>query len=238
MKRLFVFLLFIIFSSNVFGGVTDNIINGCSLSQNFIANFQNKTIVCQQNTYLPADAETCAPCLSGHVCSGGTFVFDENTDQGIILDTIFYGTIQKACPLLSNNMYATFALKSIACNPGYYLGADDETCTICPVNNKCVGGTFTFSATINQGIESCNGEFAPSGSVVCYPHVLHVGDDVVYLSATKRTTPSLNVEVNGTVFYANITPTPTVMSVGSQHYFKTIYNDAEQYICDDSVWEK
>ena len=51
----------------------------------------------------------------------------------------------------------------------------------------------------DQGITACpNGLFAPAGmweSAQC-GRILHVGEKYVYLRSTKRTTPSLNVDVN------------------------------------------
>jgi hypothetical protein len=245
MKRFIYVFLLIIFSSNVFGVmVTDDIINGCSLSQNFIAQFQIKTIVCQQNTYLPADAETCEPCLSGYVCTGGTFTFNETTDQGITLDKHFSGTIQNACPLFSNNMYATFALKSITCNPGYYLGADNEFCTVCPLNHYCPGGTFTFNETTPQGIIECqsNHPFAPAGmwqQSQC-GRKLHVGEDILYMhqQPAHPTTHRLFVKYGNTTYSANAiqkSENNMPMSANATHSLHITINGIEYLIHDDSV---
>ena len=174
MKRYIISLLIIFSSSNVFGVVvTNNIANGCSTSQNFIAQFQAHTITCSANTYLPANTEICVPCLSGHVCSGGTFPFNENKDQGIKLDTIFTGTIKNACPFHSNNMYATFSLKSITCDLGYYLVADDETCTACPAHGVCPGGTYTFSETETKGLTGCESGYNLQNNV-CIGNIITI----------------------------------------------------------------
>ena len=198
---------------------------------------------CSSGEFLPADSLGCVSCPAGYTCSGGTYKYDADNFQGLDFDTnnISNTTINNIC---ANNfpvgLHALYEHNQYNCPPGYYLPAgndwltDTQGCTICPLNNICVGGTYTFNETTDQGIESCNGSFAPTGSTVCYPHVLHIGNESIYLSATKRTTPSLNVAYGNEVFYANMTTTQTVMTAGSQHYFKTIYNDTEYYICDNT----
>ena len=38
--------------------------------------------------YLPKNTTACAACPNGYTCAGGTFAFNENTDQGIVGNTI------------------------------------------------------------------------------------------------------------------------------------------------------
>ncbi|MBR5354951.1 MAG: hypothetical protein IK122_02400, partial [Alphaproteobacteria bacterium] len=95
---------------------------------------------------------------------------------------------------------------------GYYSPADATTQTACPA-----------------------GTFAPSGSAVCYPHKLHVGDDVVYMRSTKLTTPSLNVQIGNDRFYINMTTTRTKMNKDSDRYFHIDWGNNHYYMCDDTT---
>ena len=132
---------------------------------------------------------------------------------------------------------AVFEPITYNCAAGYYLPADGIECVICPSNNKCIGGTYTFNETIAQGIELCpnNTPYAPTGSDRCYPYILHVGDNNIYLKSPKQTTPSLNIKLNGDIFYANMTIVPTYMNKDSEHYLKVKYNDTIYHVCDDTI---
>jgi hypothetical protein len=99
-----------------------------------------------------------------------------------------------------------------ATDPGYYSpdGATTQT--------PCASGTF-----------------APTGSAVCYPHILHVGNDNIYLKSTKRTTPSLNIRIGNDIFYANMTTTRTRMNKDTIHYFHVQWSNNDYYVCDDTT---
>jgi hypothetical protein len=194
---------------------------------------------CAHGQYLPANTLGCVSCPNGFTCPGGTFEFNPDYFQGIDFNVQNISSTQ-----INNICSANFPVKIFVlyepnihtCTPGYYLPANVDECVPCTQNNKCVGGTYTFNETITQGIEQCaNNTFAPTGSSVCYPHILHVGNDIVYMKSTKTTTPSLNTKINNDYFYANMTTIPTYMSKDSTHYLKTIYNDQIYYICDDTT---
>ena len=124
----------------------------------------------------------------------------------------------------------------LSCDAGYYLPANVSECALCLENSVCSGGLYNFNETSDQGIQSCaSGTFAPTGAAVCYPHKLHVGNDVVYLRATKITTPSLNVQIGNDTFYANMTTVQTKMNKDSEHYFHVQWPDNDYYICDDTT---
>ena len=132
---------------------------------------------------------------------------------------------------------ASFIPNTHTCTPGYYLPANIDECTICPNDNYCVGGTYTFNETTSQGIEACSGNtpYAPTGSAICYEHILHVGEDTVYLKSDKLTTPSLNIGMDDGIFYANMTTEPTLMNKDSEHYLKLEFNNTVYYVCDDTT---
>ena len=70
--------------------ITDSI-GSCSpaFTQNYSAIFEPITYTCNPGYYLPAgedwvnDTEGCRVCLNDHYCPGGTYTYNETTDQGI-----------------------------------------------------------------------------------------------------------------------------------------------------------
>ena len=137
-------------------------------------------------------------------------------------------------------MIPVFVPNQYTCSAGYYLPANTDACTECPQNNKCIGGTYSFNETAAQGIEPCpsSASHAPTGSAVCYPHILHVGENNIYLKSTKTTTPALNIDFDNdgiADLFANMTTTPTYMNKDSEHYLKIIANGVLYYVCDDTI---
>ena len=114
-----------------------------------------------------------------------------------------------------------------------------DECTQCPQNNKCVGGTFTFNETINQGIEQCIDSYAPNGSDVCYPQILHLSNerpnDIIYLKSNPTTTPSFNMMIGDTTYHANMVTVRTRMTNISEHYLKINVDGIDYWGCDDST---
>lgn len=219
--------------------------NGCSPALNndtyLFAKFTKNQYQCNSGYYVPANNDGCVVCPDVYDCNGGNFTFNEGHDQGNTFKVQVSANITNGCKndflhTFANisNITATFTPNVHNCSAGYYLPANMDSCTICPAGNKCVGGTYSFNETTSSGIESCNGSFAPVGSSECYDHLLHIGNEFLYLSSTKRTTPSLNVAYGNDVFYANMTTVQTVMTAGSSHYLKTIYNNEIYYVCDDT----
>jgi hypothetical protein len=245
-KILFIFLILPIsaFADDL---ILSNIPNGCSSGLNtdtiMLATFAPNQYQCGSGYYVPANNDGCVVCPDVYDCNGGTYTFNEEYDQGNKFKTQVTENIRNGCKedflrAYNNiaNITATFTPNVHNCSAGYYLPANIDECTICPLNSKCVGGNLTFNETTAQGITPCpNRSFAPTGSSVCYPHILHVGNDVVYMKSVKTTTPSLNTKINNEIFYTNMTTTPTYMNKDSTHYFKTIYNDTVYYICDDTI---
>ena len=235
--------------------INGDIINGCNTQTlhdiNNITNmfpvFSAHKHTCNSNEFLPAYTDGCRACPTGYECNGGTYVFNETVAQGIsekrlLNESITYGCSNNLLHPNDNitNMIPIWTANQHTCAPGYYLPANVDSCTICPADNYCVGGTFTFNETENQGIEQCANPtpFAPIGSTVCYPHVLHIGNDVVYLKSTKLTMPSLNVGMDDGIFYANMTTTSTPMNNATEHYLKIEYDGVIYYVCDDTTYGK
>ena len=206
------------------------------------ANFLAPTFTCASGYFLPANSFQCTQCPTGYTCSGGTFSHNKTEAQGIVRNENEEYLSMSANNTCANNiknhvLNGIFEPNVHDCAPGYYMPANYDGCQPCLRNNKCVGGTYTFNETTTQGIELCDtGLVSPMGSSVCYPHILHIGDEVVYLKSTKLTIPSLNVGWDGDVFYANMTTTPTNMSFESEHYLKLNINGTLYYVCDDSTY--
>ena len=242
-------LLFLIIPTSAFADdlIMSNITNGCSSGfsthRYFIATFSPKQYQCNAGYYVPANHDGCVMCPEYYDCNGGNFTFNKTYTQGAKLKTFISQDITNGCKIdlvgaANNTAYITpvFTPNIHTCTPGYYLPANVDECVPCTQNNKCIGGTYTFNETLTQGIEQCaNNTFAPTGSAVCYPHILHVGNDNIYLKQTKQTTPSLNIRVGNDIFYANMTTVQTYMSANSEHYFKTVYNNEIYYVCDDTM---
>lgn len=244
MHKKLLFLVFVMLGINyavaeTFAQNTPNACNFIANSVYFIAEYEPIEYTCNAGYYLPANHEGCVQCPSIYTCAGGTFSFNKKVSQGIIYsDGVINQNISNMCAVnLPRRLAASFEPNAHTCGAGYYLPAGVDACTLCTVNNICAGGTYSFNETISQGIQSCaSGTFAPTGSTVCYPHILHVGNDNIYLKSTKQTTPSLNIRIGNDIFYANMTTTRTRMNKDSTHYFhaKTADN-VHYYICDDTT---
>ena len=64
--------------------------------------------------------------------------------------------INKNSPKIT--LYAHWAINKVTCTAGNYLKKAGTSCTKCPANKYCPGGTYTYSTTADQGINNC-----PSG---------------------------------------------------------------------------
>ncbi len=234
MKIKSVFLLFIFISQPLFADML------CDISvDKYRALYKPYSYTCSSGQYLPANTLGCVSCPNGFTCNGGTFEFNPNYFQGIDFDVTNISNIQMNNICAANfpsEIFAIYEPNIHNCTTGYYLPANVDECTICPKNNYCVGGTYTFNETLTQGIEQCeNGYFAPTGSAVCYPHILHIDNNNVYLKSDKTTTPSLNIKIGDDIFYANMTTIPTTINNTTEQYLKIKNGNTVYYVCDDTV---
>ena len=213
----------------------------CDVSvSDYFAVYEIDSYTCNPGQYLPANTLGCVSCPNGWTCNGGTFDFNTDEYQGLELGTISNTPINNICAVnFPPDLYSVYEPNEHNCAPGYYLPANVDACTICSQNNYCLGGTYTFNETENQGIEPCaDCTFSPGGTSYCYEHILHIDNDVIYLKSTKTTTPSLNVGMDDGVFYANMTTTPTRMNNATEHYLKIEYDGTIYYVCDDTTYNK
>ncbi len=122
MRKLITFLLVVFITSpGVAGLMCDN------MQKAYKAVYEKNQYTCPSGYYLPANIDGCEPCAYGHVCSGGTYVFNTETDQGIDIGVY-------------------------TCENGYYLPANAVECVACPSGAVCNGGTFTFNTNNYQGL--------------------------------------------------------------------------------------
>ena len=125
------------------------------------------------------------------------------------------------------------------CNAGYYY--QNGICTPCPI------GTYKETAS-NDGINSCvpcePGEVTPDTGSCSHCQCSHrlrvdVGDDgYVHLGSCKRTTPSLNVKINGKVYYGNMRKEYITMNPHTEHRLRIAdKNDSAHpwYVYEDEV---
>lgn len=246
------FLLCVLLSVNSFADnmITQNIQNGCNTDNLFSINnqasihatWQPNSYTCPSGYFLPANAIECVKCSSNYTCPGGTYTFNENVRQGIMFNSILTTDFAGGCVndyLIGSPVktYAIWKINSYDCSAGYYLPADGIECVVCPNNNYCPGGKYEYSETVTQGIMECpNNLFSPSGvfEVESCGRKLHIGDETLYLRASKKTTPSLNVDINNdgiADFFGNATLQRTTLNSTSQRYLHV----GEYYIYDDSI---
>ncbi len=98
------------------------------------------SVVCHYNTECNFGSAS-GLTQTGYTFSGGWGT--TNTCSGT--------TVKFTVPNDTGTYYACKSGQSKTCDAGYYLKADNATCTACPAGKYCVGGTFTFNGS-DQGI--------------------------------------------------------------------------------------
>lgn len=131
--------------------------------------------------------------------------------------------------------------ENLVCSKGEYLPAHRYQCETCPENNYCVGGTYPYSETNTSGATQCpNGLYAPAGmweSAQC-GRILHIGDNVVYLRATKKTSPAIHIDIDNdgiADYFGNMTTLDVPMTRGTTRKLKLRYGGITYSVYDDSV---
>ena len=67
-----------------------------------------------------------------------------------------------------------------------------------------------------------------------HEHILHVGNDFLYLNSEKNTIPSLNVKIGDNVFFANMSTCPFKINSDSERELHVSYENKEYYVFDDT----
>ena len=170
--------------------------------------------------------------------------------QAIFNSTIDHGTlVNDACYLGSDNDYGTstsngastcWLLKDgLSCDGGYYNKSQSASTRATVLSNACIAvGAGYWSATGGLTRTQCGsglttiGYGAGADEAGDCGRILHAGNHTIYLRNTKKTTPSLNVDINGTVFYGNMTQGTTYgkfrVNKGGTVY--SVHNDATESI--------
>lgn len=158
---------------------------------------------------------------SGKYDGGIDHIYYTSINAGYYGDTKYGSTY---CDVETRNMYYQYALP---CPP-------DSYCPGLASMPLCSSGTYNDTI----GINACPaGLYSPAGmweSAQC-GHILHVGDDVVYLRATKKTSPSVHVKIGNDIFYGNMTTADVPMNSGTAHKLKLNYGGTTYSVYDDTV---
>ncbi len=108
-------------------------------------------------------------------------------------------------------------------NASYNIPYGATTCTACPNN------TYQ-DATGQASCKACtSGTYSPAGSdeAADCGKILHTGAYTIYLRSTKKTTPSLGVNVGGKTYYGNMTTgTKGNLRVNSAGTKYSVYDDS------------
>jgi hypothetical protein len=204
-------------------------------------------IICSAGTYLPANTRSCVVCPADSYCGGDNkprLYADSNKDQGIAscpegTHSLAGATAPSAC------VNSAPGPDTIECPEGEFVPAYGNYCQTCPENYYCGGDgesrVFDTSADVDQGIASCpEGLVSPLGaaSVGECGKELHVGNDILYLTSVKQTTPALVVKMNGAVYYAKITLGAKPMNYLTHRSLRTIIDGKEYSIHDNTIREE
>ena len=132
------------------------------------AMYEVNSYTCSSGQFLPADALACASCPTDYTCAGGTFDFNAKNNQGLSNQTTFSHDLLNTCAENApHGFIATYSANSYTCAAGQYLPADGIACAACPTGGNCSGGTYTYNATTNQGVDSCDaGYYKDNGTCV------------------------------------------------------------------------
>ncbi len=239
MKKLILFLSFVFVARPVFAEFM------CDDAVKYTATYRINSYTCNSGEFLPANTLGCVTCPNGFTCPGGTFDFNPNYFQGLNIDTVnnIPGTqINNICAdNFVGRWAAIYTANQHTCNPGYYMPANTDGCVICPANSYCAGGTYTFNETIPQGIVACAaGLYAPSGmwELAQCGHILHIGENVLYLRATKKTSHALHFDIDHdgiADYFGNMTTANVPMHNGNTHSLRVFKDGIIYSIYDDTI---
>ena len=170
--------------------------------------------------------------------------------QAVFNSTIDHGTlVNDACYLGSDDDYGTstsngastcWLLKDgLSCDGGYYNKSQYAATRATVLSNACIAvGAGYWSSTGELTRSQCGsglttiGYGAGADEAGDCGRILHAGEHTIYLRSTKKTTPSLNVDINGTVFYGNMTQGTSrgKFRVNNGGTVYSVHNDATESI--------
>ena len=158
---------------------------------------------CGAGEYSPGgDVTSCTACLDNYTTTG-----DALTDHDSASDC------------------------KITCSGGEYVPTAGDGCVNVGAGYWGAGGTVSQTSTL--GRNECASGLTTIGSGAGADEagdcgrVLNVGDEKIYLRSTKKTTPSLNISINGDVFYGNMsTATKGSLRINSGGTTYSVYDDS------------
>ena len=176
---------------------------GVMVVENSAYDFDNMCIPCTGNTYSAGGmVKSCTSCNSDYTISGTA---------------------------LTNHDSASDC--KITCSGGEYVPTAGDGCVNVGVGYWGAGGTVSQTSTL--GRNECESGLTTIGSGLGADEagdcgrVLNVGDEKIYLRSTKKTTPSLNISINGDVFYGNMsTATKGSLRINSGGTTYSVYDDS------------
>ena len=210
------------------------------------------SITCDPTQYLPANSVTCIDCTAGNYCPGGAFTFDEDDDQGINVcaTNTYSNNVAVACTACATaNGYTNSG--ATAADHAY-----ESSCKTTCLVGQCVAVARAACANVGTGGWATGGVVSQGSTLACNAcpvglatigygagadeaddcgHVLHMGDNHLYLRGAYRTTPSLRVKVGDTIFYGNMSTALKNMSDGINKKLRLKYNGTTYSVYDDSV---
>lgn len=193
---------------------------------------------CSAGQYLPAGSTSCALCPENHYCGSGSYTYSSTTTQG--LNACTDGLISEAGSDDASDCHSPAA---VTCPAGTYLPAGATSCSVCPENSYCTGDSYEYSLTNDQGAETClPGKVSPQGSKSAGEcgKIMRVGEDILYLTSEKQTTPALAVKIDGSVYYAKMTALSSgakPMNGATTKSLRTKISGIEYSIHDNTVGE-
>ena len=175
-----------------------------------------------------------------------------DTSNGVMMAQVFKNTgLSTTCPAGTVQFVTGYESywggkvscvdENLVCDASEYLPAHWYQCEQCLANNYCPGGIYPYSETVSQGINQCpNNLYSPMGMSAANQcgRILHVGEEVVYLRSTKKTTPALHVDIDNdgvADFFGNVTTADVPMTRGTNKKLKVSFGGQTYSVYDDSV---
>ena len=169
-----------------------------------VYDLSNLCRVCPGNSYsLGGEEAVCTACLDNYTTTG-----DALTDHDSASDCKIY---------CDGGSYISVANATQCSNVGAGYWAPSSTIPQGSVGSRtaCASGLTTI------------GSGAGADEAGDCGRVLNVGDEKIYLRSTKKTTPSLNISINGDVFYGNMsTATKGSLRINSGGTTYSVYDDS------------
>ena len=179
--------------------------------------FQDGTLIIESGLY--SLRSMCTICTGNTYSAGGTATSCTSCNR----DYTISGTA------LTNHDSASDC--KITCSGGEYVPTAGDGCVNVGVGYWGAGGTVSQTSTL--GRNACASGLTTIGSGLGADEagdcgrVLNVGDEKIYLRSTKKTTPSLNISINGDVFYGNMsTATKGSLRINSGGTTYSVYDDS------------